>query len=259
MTKIIDEFQIRQFKDDGIVFPIQVLTPEEAAYYRNASDALELQLGGKPKTIEVRQMHLHFGWAYALSTCPRILDAVEAILGPNLLIWATELFAKHPGDANVSIGWHRDRPYMGFDPATTLTAWVALSDSTRANGCMRAVPGASRFGGELRPTQAPTENVVDVILRRGEMSLHDVEILHGSAPNLSSDKRVGFAIRYVTPEARPGDGRPPALLARGYDDKGHFRIVDPPTETDSAKALAAMKGSATEHLDAMLANLKRVK
>jgi hypothetical protein len=89
------------------------------------------------------------------------------------------------------------------------------------------------------------------------MSLHDVEILHGSGPNLSGVKRVGFAIRYVTPEAKPGGERPPALLARGHDRYGHFRIVDPPSETCPEKALAAMKCSASDHFEAMLANLKR--
>src|SRR5438034_1049716 len=80
--------------------------------------------------------------AYALATQPRVLDAIEDVLGPNLLIWATELFAKHPQDANVAIGWHRDEPYMGFEPGLTTTAWIALSDSAPANGCMRVVPAS---------------------------------------------------------------------------------------------------------------------
>src|SRR5437762_12875036 len=89
-------------------------------------------------------MHLHFSWAYALATHPRILDAVEDVLGPNLLVWATELFVKHPHDPAVSIRWHRDSTYMGFDSATTTTAWVALSDSNAGNGCVCAAPGPQR-------------------------------------------------------------------------------------------------------------------
>src|SRR5262249_30984643 len=133
-----------QYEADGLAFPIPVLTADEVSTYRAACDDLEARLGGKPRTIEVRQMHLHFAWAYELATHPRVLDGVETLLGPNLLIWATELSAKHPRDATVSIGWHRDRSYMGFEGGATTTAWVALSESTRANGCMRAAPGPER-------------------------------------------------------------------------------------------------------------------
>src|SRR5262249_31803990 len=132
--------QREQYDQDGFVFPLPVLAAAEAQRFRCASDALEHSLGGKPRTIEVRQMHLHFPWAWQLATHPRILDAVEDILGPNLLIWATELFTKHAHDGKLSIGWHRDRPYMGFVAEFTATAWVALSESTRANGCMCVLP-----------------------------------------------------------------------------------------------------------------------
>jgi ectoine hydroxylase-related dioxygenase (phytanoyl-CoA dioxygenase family) len=212
-------------------------------------------------------MHLHFPWAHELATHPHVLDAVEDLLGPDLLIWATELFAKHPRDAAVSIGWHRDRPYMGF-AGETVTAWIALSDSTPANGCLRAVPGPARrqtggpdpargrpgrqAGGEPDP-----QGVVDVVLRAGEMSLHDADVLHGSAPNRSDEKRVGFAVRFVTPRTRPLAGRPPVILARGSDRHNHFHVVDPPAAAGVAQALARMKESAARHLEAMLQNLRR--
>src|SRR5262245_39213173 len=130
MTRLLSEAQKLRYEQDGILFPVRVLSPEEAHGYRAACDELEARLGGKPRTIEVRQMQLHFPWAHALATHPRVLDAVEDLLGPDLLVWATELFAKHPHDATVSIGWHRDRPYVGFDPKTAATAWIALGDST---------------------------------------------------------------------------------------------------------------------------------
>src|SRR5579862_2459451 len=91
--------QCRRYEREGILFPLPVLSAAEVQAYRAACDDLEAQLGGKPRTIEVRQMHLHFPWACALATHPAILNAVESLLGPNLLIWATELFAKHASDA----------------------------------------------------------------------------------------------------------------------------------------------------------------
>jgi ectoine hydroxylase-related dioxygenase (phytanoyl-CoA dioxygenase family) len=263
VTRVLTEEQRQHYDRDGILFPIGMLRPEEARRFRAACDELELQLGGKPRTVEVRQMHLAFPWAYDLATHPQILDAVEDLLGPNLVVWATELFAKHPHDALVSIGWHRDRPYMGFDGGATTTAWVALGASTPANGCMRAVPGPGRHT-EPRPqpgrrTLAPEDEtaIVDVILREGEMSLHDADIMHGSGPNLSSEKRVGFAIRFVTPDARPRQGRPPVILARGRDDHPHFTIVEPPGERSAEQALAAMREAAAHHLEAVLDNIRR--
>jgi ectoine hydroxylase-related dioxygenase (phytanoyl-CoA dioxygenase family) len=150
----LNETLRRHYQRDGIVFPIPVLSDHEVRAGRAACDDLEARLGGQPRTVEVRQMHLHFPWAYELATHPRILDAVEDVLGPDLLVWATELFAKHPQDAGRSIGWHRDEPYMGFDAAMAATAWVALSDSTVANSCMRAVPGPGRHGTGWRPASA---------------------------------------------------------------------------------------------------------
>jgi hypothetical protein len=118
MTVPLSEAQQSRYRRDGIVFPVPVLSTGEAADYRRHCDELESRLGGKPRTIEVRQMHLHFPWAYRLATHPNILDAVESLLGPDLLVWATELFAKHPNDPNVSIGWHRDLHLHGLDRAT---------------------------------------------------------------------------------------------------------------------------------------------
>jgi hypothetical protein len=265
MATSLSDKQRRTYEEDGVLFPIPVLSSAEAADYRAACDALEAHLGGRPRTIEVRQMHLHFRWAYSLATHPRVLDAVEGLLGPDLLIWATELFAKHPQEGTVAIGWHQDNPYMGFDPRLTTTAWIALSDSTAANGCMRAMPGQQRFqttarrqasNGQRPSLEDDASQIVDVVLQAGEMSLHDSYIVHGSAPNRSTEKRVGFVVRFITPQASVSGRRPPAVLARGRDDYGHFCIVPPPPTADAPNALAEMQRSASQHLEAVLQNLK---
>jgi hypothetical protein len=257
MSKVLTEAQRRQYAQDGVVFPVPVLTSIEAVKYRARCDELEAWLGGKPRTIDVRQMHLHFPWACALASHPRILDSIEDLLGPDLLVWATELFSKHPHDPTVSIAWHRDGAYMGFAAGLTVTAWVALADSTPANGCMQVVPRSHERG----PSGAPPEEgeTWPVALRAGEMSLHDTEVLHGSGPNTSGQKRVGFVIRYVSPEARPLGARPPALLVRGRDRHGYFRLVEPPAERGAEAALAGLHESAVQHLDAVLQNLRHAR
>jgi non-haem Fe2+, alpha-ketoglutarate-dependent halogenase len=263
----LSESQLDEYRREGLLFPLPVLPPNLANSYRAGCDEMERHLGGKPRTIEVRQMHLHFAWALELATQPAILDAVEDVLGSDLLIWATELFAKHPHDVTVTIGWHRDRPYLGLEGGASTTAWVALSDSTDANGCMRALPRSADSTLSGPPVEGCYSRdaaavdwgkmpMVDVSLRAGEMSLHAADVMHGSLPNRSSAKRVGFAIRFVTPDARPIHGRPPVVVARGRDRFGHFAIAEPPTASDTTAALAAMRSSACRHLDVVLANLK---
>jgi ectoine hydroxylase-related dioxygenase (phytanoyl-CoA dioxygenase family) len=245
-----------------------VLTAEEVQHYRAACDHLEAELGGRPRTVETRQMHLHFRWAFELATHTCVLDAVEELLGPDLLVWATELFTKHPGDG-ISVGWHRDEDYTGIDPSRATTAWIALAKSTRENGCLQVVPGSHRWGERASDCGAAatwkvgplaaTNQYVNVVLGPGEMSLHNGRLLHGSEPNRSDQKRIGFVVRYVTPSARAGEGRPPVLLARGVDDHGHFQIVPPPQDIDPKRALEQMRQSASSHLDAVLSNLRRKK
>jgi ectoine hydroxylase-related dioxygenase (phytanoyl-CoA dioxygenase family) len=213
-------------------------------------------------------MHLHFRWAFELATHGRVLDAVEELLGPNLMVWATELFIKHPGDG-ISVGWHRDEDYTGIEPALATTAWIALAPSTRENGCLQVVPGSHRSVERTtecgpvatQPVEplASANQYVNVVLEPGEMSLHNGRLLHGSEPNRSDQTRIGFVVRYVTPRAKAGEGRPPVLLARGVDDHGHFEVVPPPCDIEPKRALESMRQSAASHLDAVLANLRRKK
>ena len=146
---------------------------------------------------------------------------------------------------------------MGFDPSTTTTAWVALSDSTAANGCMRAVPGPTRHDNiEIRRFPDEMPSAVDVALRAGEMSLHDGHILHGSRGNRSDEKRVGFVIRYLTPDARPAVGRPPVVVARGRCPDRDFCVGGAPSEGEPDEALSGLRASALLHLDARLQTLR---
>src|SRR3546814_10060633 len=84
--------------------------------------------------------HLLFRWVDELIRHPKVLDAVEDILGPNLLAWNTHFFIKEPGDERY-VAWHQDLTYWNLDPAKALTAWIALSPSTPKSGAMRMVPG----------------------------------------------------------------------------------------------------------------------
>jgi hypothetical protein len=259
----LDESGVRRYHDDGFVPGVPVLAANEVGAYRTACDDLEAALGGKPRTVQVRQMHLHLRWAFELAAHPRVLDAVESLLGSDLFVWATELFAKHPRDPAVAIGWHRDAPYLGLAAGCHTTAWIALADSTPANGCMRVLPRTAERPDPVRDGDRPTPNeefhLVDVVLRAGEMSLHAGDVIHGSGPNRSEHKRVGFVVRYITPDARPAAGRPPVVRVRGTARADHWTVVDPPAGVEPGEALARMRAAAAAHFDLVLGNLKRAK
>lgn len=260
MARHLTDREQQEFANQGIVFPVEVLSESEVGAFRDECEDLERRLGGKPRTIEVRQMHLHFRWAYELAAHPRVLDAVEDLLGPNLLVWATELFAKHPSDTSRAVGWHRDRRYLGFEGGRSVTAWIAINHSTTLNGCMRALPrNLEQAGDDERVAAGDDSRMIDVTLRSGEMSLHDADVLHGSAANLSQHKRIGFVVRYVTPEARPKTDRSPTMLVRGEDMYEHFSSVAPPVQLDADAALTAMRQSAAHHLNLMLENIRQSK
>jgi len=259
---MLSEENRASFRRHGVVPRVRVMSAEQAEAYHQDCVELARLLGGSPRTIDVRQMHLHFPWAYQLATQPGILDAIEAILGPNLLIWATELFAKKPNDPTLLIGWHRDVRYMGFDAAHAVTAWVSLARSFPENGCLQVVLEDDRRARALEPdppkgTIPARERITDVVLEPGEMSIHDLCVWHGSEANRSNEPRVGFAIRFVTPDAKPKSGRPPAIVVRGRAEGSHFELVPPPEGGQPEDLVSGLQESARRHFEAMLENIKR--
>ncbi|MDA0834702.1 MAG: phytanoyl-CoA dioxygenase family protein [Planctomycetota bacterium] len=255
--------QLHDYESRGIVFPLTVLSTDETDLFLRAVEDLERRLGGRPRPVELNQTHLNFPWAYELATHPRVLDAVESILGPNIIAWATSIFPKPAHDSGY-ISWHQDGMYWGLDNDSVVTAWIALTDSHTANGCMRVVAGSHQNeylphsdtyaqdnllsrGQEVAVHVAETDST-DVELKGGEMSLHHVRIVHGSNPNTSDHKRVGFAIRYVTPNVRQQGHRPLAVLARGEDTFGHYDLVGPPAVTSMDEAITAHREAAKKLL-----------
>ena len=264
MGKLLTAEQVAHYQRDGILFPIPVLSADEAAHFRSEFEAVAARLGGRPVAQSLGHTHTHFRWAYDLATHPRILDAVEDVLGPDILVWTVSIFPKYPRDPGF-ISWHQDGTYWGLDSTRVTTAWVALTDSTLDNGCMRVVPGSHRQAilphrdtyapdnrlsrGQEIEARVDEQDAVDVVLRAGEMSLHHVNIIHGSNPNPSDGSRIGFAPRFTTPETSQIDGEPlTAVLARGRDRFGHFRLQPGAPTLGFEEALAAQQAAAGQFL-----------
>jgi hypothetical protein len=228
---------LARYSRDGFLFPIPVLTPAEALQYRRRLEAVEAAHEGR-LTGELRNKpHLLFTWLADLVRHPTILDAVEDVLGPNLLVWSSSFFIKEARDP-AFVSWHQDATYWGLSEPDVVTAWVAFTDATVENGAMRMVPGSHQeqlahrdtfaahnllSRGQEIAVEVDEARGVDVLLAAGEMSLHHVRMVHGSPANRSDDRRIGLAIRYVSTHVRQLFGEDGALLVRGTDHHGHFR------------------------------------
>ena len=253
MLKLLSPTAIERYHGDGFYFPVRALSADEARGYRRSLEAVEAAQGG-PLRGELRHKgHLVFTWLDALVRHPVILDAVEDILGPNILCWSSSFFLKEARDP-AYVSWHQDATYWGLSEPDVVTAWVAFTDATVENGAMRMVPGTHREQVVHRDTFA-THNLltrgqevakvvdearaVDIVLMAGEMSLHHVLMFHSSPPNRSHDRRIGFAIRYLPTRVRQVAGSgDSALLVRGIDTYRHFEAEVPPARDLEPEALA---------------------
>ena len=160
------------------------------------------------------QTHLVLPWVYQIASHPNVLDAVEGVIGPDILVLGSDWFVKFPHD-KAFISWHQDGAYWGLHPPKVTTAWIALSTSTPENGCMQVMPGTHNASFPQKDTYAEDNalsrgqeiavdvdetKAVNIVLGPGEMSLHHIGIAHGSKANRSDNARIGIAIRYMTPE-----------------------------------------------------------
>jgi hypothetical protein len=241
-----------QWTERGFVPALDVVPPEEAIRYRAAFDTLEREI--PPEAAEVRILDRHFDveFIWRLATHPRVLDAVEAVLGPDIVLLASNFFCKYPAEERGErfVAWHQDVTYWGLEPPRAITAWIAIDDADVENGCMSVIPGShragllehgksTRAGNLLSINQEVPDGLVDearavsMPLRAGQMSLHDGMLLHGSYPNRSTRRRCGLAVRFTTPDVRQvspnslrGYYRP--VLVRGVDRYRHFPPVEVP-------------------------------
>lgn len=233
---VVSAEMLGRYDRDGIVFPVPVLAPSEVAEFRG-----ELEEVIRDGQRRAENLHLQFPWAYRLATHQALLDAVEGILGPNILIDGNLVFHKPAHDASYS-SWHQDSVYSGWHLTPSVSAWIALTFSEPANGCMRVIPGSHRQGlldhdnvqdpnllnkrGERLRMDVDESQALDVVLRPGEMSLHHTNIIHGSNANQSDGPRIGFIVRFVTNLSTNRDRQ--VMRVRGSADCSHLRLAEPP-------------------------------
>lgn len=249
-----------QYRKAGFLFPIQAISPEKAAQWRAELEAIEdawldSDLPLPLSTYKRVNSQVVMPLAHDIGCAPSILDAVEGVLGPDIMIYAVEFFIKEPRTTHI-VTMHQDLTYWGLGATGGLTtAWLALSPATRESGCMDFVPGSHTSEilphtdtfdennllsrGQEVAVEVAEEDRTAIVLQPGQMSLHHGLTIHGSGPNTSDDRRIGAVIRYCSPDVKQEVGDVDyAFLVRGKDNFGNFRSYTPPIEPFSPDSLA---------------------
>jgi hypothetical protein len=254
MPKLLSETQIARYRDLGYLAPIRIMDEGKAAALRADLEAVEARMGGPLRGDLRHKSHLLFPFLADLVRHPLLLDAIEDVLGPDLLCWTTNFFIKEAANP-AFVSWHQDSTYWGLSAPEVATAWVALTASTAANGAMAVIPGTHKLDqiphrdtfdrhnlltrGQEVAVAVDGTNAVPLLLDPGEMSLHHVRLVHGSPPNPSKDRRIGFAIRYIPTHIRQLEGEDSASLVRGTDRFHHF-APEPRPDSEMAPQMMAL-------------------
>ena len=234
--------QLKQYNDLGYIAPIDVLSKNEALEARNEIELIEKKLPNEIDKSGRYNVHLISPKLDSIVHNSKILDAVESIIGKNILVCSTTLFIKNPKEQGF-VSYHQDAKYIGLEPHNWVTAWVALTDSNEKNGCMRMWPKShldikdhnEKFNeGNLLTRGQTVENVPEkevksIELKAGQMSLHHPRIVHGSGINKSDDRRIGFVIQsYIGTNVKQVLGINNVQLARGLDKFNYHKKIGRP-------------------------------
>ena len=259
-------FPISEFDQNGFACPIPVINSSQAASL--AEQIMKFQHEDPDKAARAfgTNTHLLFPSLCEVIQREQILDAVEQVLGKNLLLWSASFFIKGPKTSSF-VSWHQDSTYWGLEPPEIVTAWLALTPSNLENGCMEVVPGShlrgqvshhDTFGddnilsrGQEVAVDISREKTEAIELEAGQMSLHHVRIFHGSKTNPTNTPRIGFAMRFIPTHVKQNGGRTFALLVRGHDEFHHFDRPNLP-ETELGVAEWKMHQDSLKRMNSVL-------
>ena len=246
MPTLLSDNAITQYRQDGYFFPVKILDDAQVAASRTQLEEYEEAQGKPIGGAQRNKSHLLFKWVDDLMRHSKILDAVEDLIGPDILCWNTLFWVKEP-QSGTFVSWHQDLRYWGLDTHDLVTVWLALSSATFESGCMRVLPGSHQ--GELMPhkdefqdnnmltrgqeisVEVDEAKAVPMPLRPGELSLHNGRMAHASGPNRSADRRIGLSLHYMPTTTHQIVGEwDSAALVRGEDRFGHFKDCPRPTK-----------------------------
>lgn len=255
MPKRLTGEAVEHYREHGYYAPIPVLSAKEVARHRAGLERYEAEAGHAIDFPEKSKSYLLFDWADELVHHPAVLDAVEDVIGPDILAYHSTAWIKEPGTPAYVL-WHQDGKYFFLEPHLHVTAWIALSDASEESGCVFVLPGSHKLGelehvddvgewnmikrGQGIPDRFDNEVGIPMPLKAGEMSLHHTDLVHCSRGNDGGDRRIGLGISYVPASVRQlGSPQAKALLVRGRAQEGHFGEDVRLGQEMSAEAVAA--------------------
>lgn len=247
MEELEDTFEAI-YQRQGFKAPIDVLSSAEADAHRTSLEALEREFVDRlasPVGDYLRlAAHLATDLPLNIATDDRVLDEVEKVLGPDIMLWSCEYFIKEAHSVGI-VSWHQDLTYWGMDESDhEVSAWIAISPATRDSGCMKFMPGSHQqqivphrdtfaednllSRGQELSVDVDEDDAFFVELEPGQMSLHHGRLFHSSGPNMTSDRRIGLVLRFIRPDTpATGDNADYAVLVRGVDRVGIRRNMAP--------------------------------
>jgi non-haem Fe2+, alpha-ketoglutarate-dependent halogenase len=256
MPKVLTQDQINRYQRDGAVAPVFLMSRTEIEAYRRKFDALEATIGGEAQARFRIKAHLPFPWLTELTRHPRMIDAVEDLIGPDVILWGSSFFTKKARDVRF-VSWHQDSTYYGLEPPESITCWIGFTDARKESGCMRIVPG-SHNGPAILPhvetyakdnllargqtiQNVDESSLVYLEVDAGEFSIHHNKTIHSSQPNNADTPRIGFAVHFAAPHVRQVQfAGATATVLRGQDRFGHWQPEPQPKQDFDPVCLAAM-------------------
>ncbi len=244
MGTALTEDQIAHYREHGFVSPVSAISNDEAVAARAKLEAHEALRGHPIDAVERSKSYVLFTWVDAIMRNDGLLDAVEDLIGPNILCWNSIFWIKEANTPSF-VGWHQDLTYWGLDNDELVTVWVALSPASEAAGCMSVLPGShlelldhvetyhddnllSR--GQELTIDIGDRNPAPMPLETGQASFHNVKSAHGSGPNTTDDRRIGLSLHYMPTHTKQLLAEwDSAALVRGVDEFNHFEHAPRPT------------------------------
>ncbi len=246
---LLSNQQIENYQNHGYLTGLEISDSEEVKTFRKEFDELEVKEGIEKCQIGLVDYHLKHQFIWKIANHPKILDCIEQLIGPDILLLATHFFCKY-GPNDKFVAWHQDVTYWGLNPPLAVTAWYAIDDSDIANGCMQVIPrthksglvthGKSNRSGnllsinqEIEVDNTKSAASVNLILKAGQISIHHGHLIHGSLANQSNRRRCGLTLRYVPPFVQQTEENSMAkkwqgILLRGQDNHQNFpNIIHP--------------------------------
>ena len=261
MSHHLSAEQAATYHRDGFLSPLPAFSEPETTRFRTALAAMETADGGALAFASNQKPHIIHPWLADLVRRPEILDAVESVIGLDILLWGAGFFAKNPHDGKI-VSWHQDSTYWGLSEPEIVTAWVAFTPSTPLSGCMRVIAGTHTIDqvphrdthaannllsrGQEIAVDVNEADATDLVLQPGQMSLHHVRLFHGSGMNEAPHRRIGLALRFIPTRIRQTAGhQDSATLVRGTD-RFHNFIAEPRPISENDPACLAFHAAMIE-------------